>query len=171
MTARNVVAAGVTLRVVDPRSEPALAALSRYVAELDDRFDGGFDPGPGLTDSLDQFDPPAGAFVIAEIDGELAGCAGLRALDASTAEIKRMWVDPACRGLGVGGRLLAEVERLAAENGAERVLLDTNDSLTEAIAMYRRRGYTEIPAYNDNPDARLWFSKPLQEKSGGSLSR
>lgn len=162
---------GVVLRVIDPRSEPALVALSRYVAELHERFDEGFDPGPGLTDSLEQFDPPAGAFVIAENDGELAGCAGVRALDATTAEIKRMWVDPTRRGMGIGGRLLAEVERLAAENGADRVLLDTNDTLTEAIAMYRRRGYTEIPAYNDNPDARLWFSKPLQERSGGSLSR
>ena len=78
-----------------------------------------------------------------------------------TAEIKRMWVHPAWRGAGLGARMLGRLEELARDLGHERVNLDTNSSLSEAIAMYEAAGYVARPAYNDNPYARHWFTKNL----------
>jgi ribosomal protein S18 acetylase RimI-like enzyme len=77
-------------------------------------------------------------------------------------ELKRMWVDPTARGLGVGRRLLNELESRAAASGSDVVRLDTNETLTEAIAMYRSAGYREIDAFNDEPYAHRWFEKRLR---------
>ena len=93
--------------------------------------------------------------------GRVAGCGGLQQVDAATAEIKRMWIDPTRRGLGLGRRLLAHLEDVARERGYRRVVLDTNGALVEAIAMYRRAGYEAIERYNDNPYAQHWFAKAL----------
>jgi len=72
-----------------------------------------------------------------------------------------MWVSPAARGLGLGRRLLAELESLAVVHGARVVRLETNRSLTEAIELYRSCGYTEVAAFNDEPYAHHWFRKEL----------
>ena len=72
-----------------------------------------------------------------------------------------MWVAPSARGLGVGRRLLTELERRAAAAGSHTIHLDTNQSLTEAIAMYRSSGYREVEAFNDEPYANHWFEKRL----------
>jgi ribosomal protein S18 acetylase RimI-like enzyme len=69
-----------------------------------------------------------------------------------------MWVSPSVRGLGLGRRLLGELEQRI---GAGLVRLDTNGALTEAIAMYRSSGYVEIPRYNDEVHAQHWFEKRL----------
>ena len=78
-----------------------------------------------------------------------------------TGEVKRMWVHEQWRGAGLGSRMLRELEALAVRLGYDRVVLDTNRTLTEAIAMYERAGYTPIERYNDNPYAEAWFEKPL----------
>lgn len=65
------------------------------------------------------------------------------------------------RGLGIGRRLLTELETRASRHGARTVRLETNRALTEAIAMYRRAGYREVPAFNDEPFAHHWFEKQL----------
>ena len=72
-----------------------------------------------------------------------------------------MWVDPAARGLGVARRLLAALEDRAWRAGAPAVRLDTNRTLTEAIAMYRASGYREVDRFNDEPYAHHWFQKDL----------
>ena len=72
-----------------------------------------------------------------------------------------MWVDTAARGLGVGRRLLAELESRAAAGGRRTVRLDTNGSLTEAVAMYRSAGYREVDPFNDETYADHWFEKRL----------
>jgi ribosomal protein S18 acetylase RimI-like enzyme len=72
-----------------------------------------------------------------------------------------MWVAPRVRGLGLGRRLLRELESHARGAGARSVRLETNRSLIEAIALYRSAGYVEVPAFNDEPHAHLWFEKPL----------
>jgi len=72
-----------------------------------------------------------------------------------------MWVDPAARGLGIGRRLLDELEARAAAHGCRTVRLETNATLSEAIALYRRAGYREIPAFNDEAYAHHWFAKDL----------
>ena len=72
-----------------------------------------------------------------------------------------MWVDDAWRGAGLGSRMLRELEALGVRLGHTRVVLDTNRTLVEAIAMYERAGYTPIERYNDNPYAQAWFEKQL----------
>ena len=73
-----------------------------------------------------------------------------------------MWVAGSARGLGVGRRILTELERHARRRGATVVRLETNQQLTEAIQLYRSAGYTEVPAFNDEPYAHHWFEKRLR---------
>lgn len=153
-----------TLSVVDGDvgASDARAALDRYLEELGRRFAGGVDRGAvGADDDVRSLRPPHGAFVLLRTDAGVVGCGGVRRLDSGDAEIKRMWIDPAWRGLGLGGRMLAELERRALALGHGRVVLDTNESLTEAIALYRRHGYEPIDRYSDNPYAHHWFAKRL----------
>ena len=82
---------------------------------------------------------------MARVDDRPVACGAVRKLDETTGEIKRMWVDPAARGLGVGRQLLTALEGAAVELGCEAVYLDTSAHLTEAIALYRSFGYEEIP--------------------------
>ncbi len=72
-----------------------------------------------------------------------------------------MWVAHEARGLGVGRRLLTELEQRAGNHGARIVRLETNRSLTEAIDLYRSTGYIEVDAFNDEPYADHWFEKHL----------
>jgi GNAT superfamily N-acetyltransferase len=152
-------AAEAQFEVVDPRSAAAVAAVAAYVAELDQRFPGGFDVGGDIGADAAAFDPPTGAFVMVRVGGVTVGCGALQRLADDTAEIKRMWIDPAWRGLGVAPRLLAHLEQLARERGHSMVRLDTSATLTEAIALYERSGYRSIERYNDNPYAQRWFEK------------
>jgi DNA-binding MarR family transcriptional regulator/predicted GNAT family N-acyltransferase len=147
---------------VDVGSADARAALDRYLDELGQRFVGGVDLGAvGADGDQRSLRPPGGAFVVLRTEAGVVGCGGLRRLDSGDAEIKRMWIDPAWRGLGLGARLLAELERRARTLGHDRVVLDTNESLTEAINLYRRHGYEPIDRYSDNPYAHHWFAKQL----------
>jgi len=139
------------------------ALLERYYDELAARFP----DGPGAFDlariaaPTTQFAPPHGAFLLARLDGQAVGCGALRRLDAEVAEIKRVWVDPSTRGLGIGRRLVAALEGAAAGLGCRTVRLDTAAYLTEAFALYQSLGYREIAAYNDNPYSAHWFEKRL----------
>lgn len=161
-TARRLLeAASVRFEIVDPSDPAAVTAMSTYFAELDARFVGGFDPGDALTADAESMRAPAGAFVVARIDDDVVACGGIVRLDDDTAEIKRMWVGAAWRGLGLGARMLHELERRIRERGERRIVLDTNAVLTEAIAMYERHGYRPIERYNDNPYAQRWFAKEL----------
>jgi GNAT superfamily N-acetyltransferase len=72
-----------------------------------------------------------------------------------------MWVSRDARGLGLGRRILAELEARARELGVRVLRLETNDALAEAITLYRSSGYTEVPAFNDEPYAHHWFEKRL----------
>jgi DNA-binding MarR family transcriptional regulator/N-acetylglutamate synthase-like GNAT family acetyltransferase len=141
-----------TVGLEDPASSDARWCLDHYYAELDERFEEGFEaPGP----------EEVSAFVVARIGGEPAGCGALKTLEPGIGEIARVWVDRPHRGLGLGPRLLAALEEQAVRLGHRRLRLDTNRALDEAKAMYRSRGYAEIPRYNDNPYANHWFEKAL----------
>jgi DNA-binding MarR family transcriptional regulator/GNAT superfamily N-acetyltransferase len=158
---RLLTAALVEIDAVDPAHPHARHCLQEYFAELDRRFDTGFDPARSRLADPTEMRPPAGVFCLATLRGEPVGCGALRFHDEAPTEIKRMWVDPAARGLGVGRRLLAELESRAAANGSLAVRLDTNGSLAEALAMYRSAGYREIDPFNDEPYADHWFEKRL----------
>lgn len=160
---RLLTAALVEIEPVDPAHRHARHCLHEYYAELDRRFDGGFDVAQSMAVDLDQVRPPAGVFLLATLRGEPVGCGALRTPDphAGLGEIKRMWVDPSARGLGVGRRLLGDLEDRARAAGCRTVRLDTNGALAEAIAMYRSTGYVEVEPFNDDPYAQLYFEKPL----------
>jgi GNAT superfamily N-acetyltransferase/DNA-binding MarR family transcriptional regulator len=151
----------VSVAVEDPASDDARWCLSHYFAELAERFEEPFDPGRTLPADAADLVPPAGAFLIARVGGEPAGCGALKTHHPGVGEIMRMWVDRAHRGLGIGARILDALEEQAVTLGHRTVRLYTNRSLDEAKAMYRTRGYEEIPRYNDDPYANHWFEKRL----------
>jgi ribosomal protein S18 acetylase RimI-like enzyme len=158
---RLLTAALVEIEPTDPEHPHARHCLGEYAKELDRRFAGGFDPARSTLPDPGELRPPGGLLLVATLRGEPIGCGGLLFHDGAATEIKRMWVDPAARGLGVGRRLLAELEARAAERDPV-VRLDTNAALTEAIAMYRATGYREIAAFNEEVHASHWFEKRLR---------
>jgi ribosomal protein S18 acetylase RimI-like enzyme len=85
----------------------------------------------------------------------------VRLLDADTAEVKRMWISPSMRGRGAGWALLEALEAAAVQLGATTGVLDTNVTLTSALALYRANGWEEVAPYNDNAEATHWFRKQL----------
>jgi DNA-binding MarR family transcriptional regulator/GNAT superfamily N-acetyltransferase len=158
---RLLTASMVAVAVTDPRLPQARACLAAYAAELDPRFDTGFDPVRSLPAEAADLTPPSGLLLVATLHGEPVGCGGLKLHDGGAAEIKRMWVSPQVRGLGLGRRLLGELEAQARAHGAPAVHLETNRSLAEAIALYRSAGYREVQAFNDETYADHWFEKLL----------
>ena len=108
------------------------------------------------------FEEPHGVFLVAHDDShEAIGCGGVRDLGDDRWEIKHLWIRPAARGLGLGRRMLTELERRAEAMGARELVLDTNASLEAAGSLYRSAGFESIEPYNDNPNANLWFAKNL----------
>ena len=162
---RLLTASAIVTGVRDPTDPDARRCLRAYVEELSGRFDDGFDPARSISAADHEMTPPAGLFLVAMLHGEPAGCGALKfhpGAPAEAAGIKRMWVSPAVRGLGLGRRLLAELEAHAAERGVRVLRLETNRTLTEAISLYRAAGYREVPAFNDEPYAHHWFEKAIQ---------
>ena len=135
--------------------------MREYFGELDGRFDSGFDPARSLPADLDELRPPAGLFLVAALYGEPIGCGALKFHGDEPTELKRMWVAAHARGLGVGRRLLSELESRAITNGSHTIRLETNRTLREAIGLYRAAGYREVDAFNDEPYAHHWFEKQL----------
>jgi DNA-binding MarR family transcriptional regulator/GNAT superfamily N-acetyltransferase len=153
--------AGLAIERVEPDSPEAAHCLERYFAELDERFEGGFDAGKSIPADSADLVPPHGAFLVASVDGEPVASGCLRRFAPGTAYLKRMWVDPTLRGSGLGRRMLGALEDQARALGFGLVCLETNRALTEAIALYRSAGYVEVAPFNDEPYAHHWFEKRL----------
>lgn len=153
--------AAVEFRPVDPNHPDARQCFRAYFAELDSRSESGFDPDAGISAEPHELTPPAGCLLIAYLHSEPVGCGAVKHHADAPSEIKRMWVSASARGLGIGRRLLAELEARAVESGASMTRLETNRTLVEAIALYRSAGYREVPAFNDEPFADHWFEKDL----------
>jgi DNA-binding MarR family transcriptional regulator/GNAT superfamily N-acetyltransferase len=156
---RLLTASMVAVSAESPRSAAARWCIGRYFAELQARFDAGFDPAKSTAVGAEALTPPAGVLLVARLRDEPVGCGGLRLHGRAAAEVKRMWVSPAVRGLGVGRRLLRELEEYARAAGATGTCLETNGSLTEAMSLYRSSGYVEVEPFNDEPYAHHWFRK------------
>lgn len=161
---RLLSASAVTIEPVDPDSADARNCIDAYVHELEQRLGVAFDPTRGPTAHPAELTPPKGVLLLARLDGAPVGCIGLKVIGAGIGEIKRMWVDPSVRGLGIARRLLAAAEAQAAGMALRRLRLDTSGRQQEAQALYRAHGYREIAAYNDNPYADYWFEKRLPGK-------
>jgi DNA-binding MarR family transcriptional regulator/GNAT superfamily N-acetyltransferase len=159
---RLLTGALVAIREVDPAQTDAQTCLREYFAELDRRFETGFDPDVNVPPELHELRPPAGVFLVATLRSESVGCGGLKFHGSEPTELKRMWVAESVRGLGIGRRLLNELESRAAAAGSRVVRLETNKSLTEAISLYRSAGYREVDQFNDLPFAHYWFEKELR---------
>lgn len=152
-------AATVQIDQVNPGSPAARKAVGYYFAELNRRF--GFDAAGEADKDAVALSPPTGVFLVASSDGEPVACGGVQTIGPGIGELKRMWVHGGWRGAGLGSRLLRRLEAAAAGLGHTIARLDTNEALTEAIAMYQHAGYRRVPRYNDNPWATHFFEKPL----------
>jgi GNAT superfamily N-acetyltransferase len=144
----------------------ATGLINAALADLAERYGGDGDGTP--VDPM-QFSPPTGAFLVAWVGSSPVGCGGWRTLqsDARVAEVKRMYVDPAWRGQGVGAALLRAIEDSARGEGKRRVVLETGERQPEAIALYRRQGYERIPNfgyYKDHAGC-VSFGRELAEKA------
>jgi DNA-binding MarR family transcriptional regulator/predicted GNAT family N-acyltransferase len=157
---RLLTAAGVEVEEVDPEHPDARRCVAAYYDELEQRS-GTVDRAAALGVDPDEVRPPAGLVLVAYLHGTAIGCGSLKNHPGAPSEIKRLWVAGEARGLGLGLRLMEELEAKAGAAGATAVRLDTNRNLTEAIAMYRSAGYREVEAFNDEPFAHHWFEKKL----------
>ncbi|GAA3453364.1 bifunctional helix-turn-helix transcriptional regulator/GNAT family N-acetyltransferase [Dactylosporangium matsuzakiense] len=164
----------VAVAPLDPRHPHARHCIRAYYEELAGRFPGGFDPGRSISAADDELTPPSGVLLVATLHGEPVGCGALKFHAGAPAEVKRMWVAPTTRGLGLGRRLLAELEAVATAAGTTVLRLETNNTLHEALQLYRSAGYEEVDPFNAEPYAHHWFEKrvsppprPPGEPAGG----
>jgi GNAT superfamily N-acetyltransferase len=144
--------------------------LGQYYRELQERFDGGFDPELSLVPSLDEFAPPRGTFLLVRLNGEPVGCGGLKPISREAAYLKRMWIAPDARGLGLARRLLSSLEDNARAMGYSILRLETNRALVEAQQLYRSAGYAEVAPFNNERYAHHWFEKRLDQTPKGQVS-
>ena len=154
------------IQLVIPVSAEDLAATSdvfrEYAVSLG--FDLCFQDFEGEIAGLPgDYTPPRGALLLAKVDGAIAGCCALRPLDSSdyvnAAEMKRLYVRPPFRGLGLGRQLAEAILDAALISGYDSVLLDTLDDMEIARAMYEELGFKEIPPYYHNPLAGAHYLK------------
>jgi GNAT superfamily N-acetyltransferase len=146
---------------LDASDSAVSAELQRaYFDDIAGRYPGW---DPGLIPSADPAEvaPPVGAWVVAYLGDRPVGCGGVKRIDDETGEIKRLYLHAFARGLGLGRRLLEQLEHHARELGYVRLRLDTGDLQPEALGLFRAAGYVEIPDYNGNPFARHWMEKQL----------
>jgi ribosomal protein S18 acetylase RimI-like enzyme len=149
----------------------ALALLTAYFSDRESSFPSTQGSYRTTFPAPEDFIPPRGVFLLVREDGAAAeaafvGCGGIRRIEDSAEgavryEVKHLWLQPQTRGRGWGRDLLRELERRAAEFGADELVLDTNASLQAAGGLYRSSGFGEVAPYNDNPNATHWFAKRL----------
>ncbi|CDS52440.1 Histone acetyltransferase HPA2 and related acetyltransferases [Polaromonas sp. CG9_12] len=149
-----------TLQFITPDSPDWLAAtrqiFTEYAMQLGiDLCFQNFDDE--LADLPGQYSEPRGALLLALVDGEIAGCCGLRALDSvdypNAAEMKRLYVRKAFRRFGLGRQLAETMLDRARMAGYQSVLLDTLNDMESARALYADLGFVDIPPYYHNPMA------------------
>lgn len=166
-TVERLLTAGlVEIRIEHPASDDARYCIGRYFDELDDRFDTGFDPTISISADVHELTEPAGLLLVARLQDEPIGCGALKFHTDAPAEIKRMWVSDSARGVGLGRRLLTELETHARRRGVEVLRLETNRTLLEAIGLYLSAGYDEVAPFNDEPYADHWYEKQIHGTSG-----
>jgi DNA-binding MarR family transcriptional regulator/GNAT superfamily N-acetyltransferase len=158
---RLLSASMVSIAIEDPTTPDAKWCIAQYFAELNTRFEAGFDPSISISADARELTPPAGMLLVARLRGQPVGCGALKFHADAPAELKRMWIAPGARGLGLGRHMLHELEQQAKASGAWAIRLETNRALSEAIGLYRHNGYREVAPFNNEPYAHYWFEKHL----------
>lgn len=147
----------------EPADSPDVQrCFERYYAELGALF--GYEPDAALPLTVEDLNRPHGLVLLVR-EGEVGpaiGCGALKLFDGGVAEVKRMWIERRLRGQGLGGRLLDELESAAYAEGCSAIRLDSNGRLDAAIALYRARGYREVPPFNAEPFATHWMERQLR---------
>jgi GNAT superfamily N-acetyltransferase len=155
----------VTVRTVPADLPEVDALLDAYLDEREATFPSAQGSYSRKRTPAEEFAPPRGVFVGAYDGDAPVGCGGLRRIaddgDDVRYEVKHVFVTPAGRGRGVATAVMDALERAGAELGATAIVLDTNDSLVAAGAMYRSRGYDRVEPFNDNPNATAWYRRPV----------
>jgi putative acetyltransferase len=146
--------------------DPDVSALA--LAQQDEMrglYSGEADIGPSRDASM--FEPPHGAFLAARIDGRAVGCGGIARFDETRGELKRMYVEPRSRGLGLGRQLLEALEAEARRLGYVALVLETGNLQPEALGLYTSSGYERIPCYEPyaSRELSLCFEKALRPTS------
>ena len=156
------------VQVREPIDLAAIIGLFRaYAASLDidlayQDFEGEMATMPG------KYQPPAGELLLAkDASGKALGCVGLRPLDSSCGEMKRLYILPAGRGRGLGRALVEACIARARAIGYSEIRLDTLASMTEAQALYRKLGFEVIDPYYATPVAGTIFMRHRLERTGG----
>ncbi len=152
------------VRLGDPQTQVLLAGLA---AEYRSRY-GELDI---LSDAVaNEFDPPEGAFVVLVEDGVTVAGGGLRRIDATTAEVKRMWTSPRHRRQGLARSVLTALEQVAVDLSYQRIRLETGPAQPEAVALYVSLGYRRAPVYGRYEQA-LAFERELVTAAEASTQR
>ncbi len=151
----------IVFEEMDYTSDLATKCLNAFAAELSKRLKVEFDLKKSGDPGLSQMKQPLGTFVVARLGDFPVGCVGVKGNGGALAEIKRMWIAPAARGLGLAHQLMTSAEKAACALGIKTLRLDTNSTLFEAISLYRKMGWTEIDRFNDDPYPDVFFEKHL----------
>lgn len=166
-------AAGLSVRIREASlpadGERLMAVIHEYIAWLN--MDLSY---RGFAQEMEKFNElftlPSGIFLMAQADQEIAGCVGLLRHSASTAEVKRLYIRPAFRGLRLGEKLVAALMARARQLGYERLILDAVPQTTVAQALYRTIGFQEIEPYYANPvPGTKFFALQLHQHPGGPM--
>lgn len=151
-----------TIRRAEPRDHESVARelgayLTHIGAELDpQRLD------HDIAEWQQEYDGVSGVLLVMQgREQTIIGTAGVRRLEPGVAELKRMWIQPAYQGLGLGRRLMDRCLDEARGLGARRLRLDTQQRMAAAIRLYRRYGFAEIADYNGNPRAEIWMEATI----------
>jgi putative acetyltransferase len=151
----------ITIAQEDPRSQDVQRLLSAFVDEVKKRYDsppadvGTFDPGLVAV--------PRSVFLVARADGNAVGCGALVPVDEHCVEVKRMFVAPTQRGLGIATKILVELERFARQFDYDAMRLETGIKQPESIALYGKAGFYRIPNFPpfENDSSAVCFEKRI----------
>ena len=133
-----------TAELSSPQVQALILALN---AELEGRY-----PELGANHfrlDAEDLSPGRGALFMAYLDGQPVGCGAVRRIGDGEAEVKRMYTVPQARGKGIGSAILSAIEREARKLGVGRIVLETGVRQPEALALYRRMGFLEIPLFGE----------------------
>ncbi len=159
---RLMSASAIQITFEPPDTEDARWCFENYFRDLGDRFGVGFDTDQTISAMSELLTPPNGTFAMARLDGRPVGCGALSIKESRIGEIKRMWVAPEVRGLGVGKRILTMLEEFGRDFSLTVLRIEANRILGEAQSLYRSSGYTETEPFNPRPFVHHWFEKKLK---------